>query len=162
MGRRANVTRSCDLCLKSVASCIRCRGNFRETSGRQHVPPTEEAALARSAHFAAGRNLQIYLPHLEKACFSLGRDFSWKTRAATQAAKGLARAGDRRHEPKPAAPRPLYVKIVSRHPLTDPFAQAVLVSWMFRLRLQSECLQPVRQPPHEKMDPDSIWSHQRR
>ena len=78
----------------------------------------------------------MYLPHLEKACIMMGRSLSWKTRAATQAAKGLAKAGDRIQEPKPAAPKALFLKIVSRNPINAPFAQAVWVSWMFLLTAQ--------------------------
>ena len=53
----------------------------------------------------------MYLPGLEKARFLLGHDLGWETRAATQAAKGLARAGDKIHDPKPAALKALSVKI---------------------------------------------------
>ena len=115
MGSRANVTRSCDLSLKPAASGIRCWGSFCEFSGRQHFPPTEEAVLAWSALFAARRTFQMYLPHLEKACSMMGRNLNWETRAATQAAKGSARAGGRIHGPKPAVSKELLVKIASRN-----------------------------------------------
>ena len=156
MGSRANVMRSCDLSLKSVASGIRCWGSFCELTGRQHFPPTEEAVLAWSAYFGAGRTFQMYLPHLEKACIMMGHSLSWKTRAVTQAAKGLAKAGDRIQEPKPAVSKALFMKIISRNPMNAPFVQAVWVSWIFLLRVQSECLQLVRQMPHEKMDAETI------
>ena len=100
-------------------------------SGRQHFPPSEEAVLEWAAYFAAGGKFQMYLPRLEKARIPLGRALARATRAVAEAAKGLARVGDRIHEPKPAAQKALFVKIASRHPLTDPFAQAVWVSWMF-------------------------------
>ena len=124
-GSRANVTRSCDLRLNLVAPGIGRWGNFCETSGRQHFPPAEEVVLAWSAYCAAGGTFQMYLPQLEIACFLSGHDLSLKTRAVTQAAQGLARAGDRIREPKPAAPKALFVKIASRRGSTDPFAQAV-------------------------------------
>ena len=50
----ANVLGSCKLSLKCVAPGIRRRGHFCEITGRQHFPPSEEAALARLAYFAAG------------------------------------------------------------------------------------------------------------
>ena len=156
MGSRANIMRSCELSLKSVASGIRCWAHFCQNSGRQHFPPTEEAVLAWSAYFGAGRTFQMYLPHLEKACSMLGYDLSWKTRAVVQAAKGLAKAGDRIHEPKPAVSKALFVRIMNRNPINEPFVQAVWVSWMFLLRVQSECLQLVRQLPHERMDEDTV------
>ena len=85
----------------------------------------------------------------------VGRNLNWKTKAVMQAAKGLAKAGDRIQEPKPAVSKALFLKIASRNPINAPFAQAVRVSWMFLLRVQSECLQLVRQMPHEKMDADT-------
>ena len=98
----------------------------------------------------------MYLPHLEKACTMMGYNLSWKTRAAMQAAKGLAKAGDRLQEPKPAVSKALFIKIASRNPITAPFVQAVWVSWTFLLRVQSECLQLARQMPREKMGADVV------
>ena len=54
-------------------------------------------------------------------------------------------AGDRIHEPKPAATRSLFVKIVGGSPPFDKFAEAVWASCMFLLRVQSACLPLVMQ-----------------
>ena len=153
---RTNVMRSCELSLKSVASGIRCWGTFCELTGREHFPPTEEGVLAWSAYFSGGRTFQMYLPHLEKACVLVGHDLSWKTKAVVQAARGLAKAGDRIHEPKPAVSRALFSRMISRCPLDDAMIQAIWISWLFLLRVPSECLPLVRQKPFERMDPDSV------
>ena len=54
---RADVLRICELRLKCVAAGTRCWGRFCEITGRQHVPPSGEAVLARPASFASGRAL---------------------------------------------------------------------------------------------------------
>ena len=81
----------------------------------------------------------MYLPHLEKACVLVGRNLSWKTKAVVQAARGLAKAGDRIHEPKPAVSRALFAKMISRFPIHDTMIQAIWISWLFLLRVPSEC-----------------------
>ena len=156
LGSRASFMRSCDLSPRSGASGNRCLGNSYELSGQRHCPPTEEAVLAWSAYYAAGRTSQIYLPRLAKARISPGRAPRLNTRAAAQAAKGLARTGDRVREPKPAVSGALLFKIASRRPLADPLAQAIWVSWAFLSRAQSERFQLARQLPPGKMDPDSV------
>ena len=113
--------RSCDLSLKSVASGIGRWGSCCELSGRLHFPPTEEAVLAWSAYNAAGRTFRMYLPHPEKACITMGLNLDWKTRAVTQAAKGLARAGGRIHEPKPAVSKSLICQDREPKPDNCPF-----------------------------------------
>ena len=57
---RADVLRSCELCFKCVASGIRIWGYFRGITGKQDVPPSEEAALAWASCFSAGRTFQRY------------------------------------------------------------------------------------------------------
>ena len=132
---RTNVARSCELSLKSVASGIRRWGAFCELTGCERFPPSEEAVLAGSAYVSAGRTFQMYLPRLGKACILLGHGLTRKTKAVAQAARGLAKAGDRIQEPKPAVSRALFVKIASRYPLTDAITQAMWASWVFLLRV---------------------------
>ena len=124
-------------------------------AGRQHFPPSEEAASAWSAYFSAGGTSRQYLPRLEKARILLRYGLEWKSTAAAQAARSLAKEGDRIHERKPAATRSLFAKIVGRNSLSGALAQAVWARLMFLLRAQSECLLLVRQQPHEKTDEDS-------
>ena len=98
----------------------------------------------------------MYLSHLEKACILVARGISWKTKAVTQAARGLAKAGDRIHEPKPAVSRALFHKMIFRYPIRETMIQAIWISWIFLLRVPSECLPLVRQKPFERMDADSV------
>ena len=62
-------------------------GEFLRT-GSQHSPLSEEAVLAGSAYFSAGRLFQMYLPHLEKAHMLLGYTQERKTKTVIRAAKG--------------------------------------------------------------------------
>ena len=55
---RVGVLSSRELSTKCVAAILRCRGTLREMTGRPHLPPTEEAVVARSAYFLAGRAYQ--------------------------------------------------------------------------------------------------------
>ena len=69
--------------------------------------------------------------------------------------RGLARAGNRIHEPRPAALKSPFAKIASRSPLSDAFVQAAWVSRLFLLRAPSECLILVRRLPPGGMGEDS-------
>ena len=86
-GGWADVIRRCELSLESAASGIRRGGNFCVLTGRQNSPPSEEAALARSAFFATGRTPLQRLPHSEKACVCLICCLEWKSKAAAQAGR---------------------------------------------------------------------------
>ena len=148
---RTVVTHWCELSLRSVAPGIRWRGNFSELTGREHFAPSEEVVLARPVYISAGRILQMYLQHLEKARLLLGRSLEWRTKAVVPAARGLARAVNRIREPKPAVSQALFAKIVSSNPFSDALVQAVWVFWAFLLRVPSECLTLVSQLPRDKM-----------
>ena len=105
---RANVPRGHELGLKCVAAGVRCWGYFCVVRGRRHIPPSKGAVLARSAYPSARRTSQQYRPRLNRACSLLGYGVGRKTKAASQAAEGLARSGDRIRAPKPAVPRGLF------------------------------------------------------
>ena len=154
-GARANVFRSCELSLRSVASGVTCWGDFCELAGRELLPPSGEAASEWPAYFSAGRASQQYLPHLQKACVFLGCSLEWKSEAVARAARGLARAGGRIHVPKPVAARSLFGKITSRNLTSETSARAVWVSWMCPLRVQSRCPRLARQLPRGMMDEKS-------
>ena len=98
----------------------------------------------------------MHLPHLERACMMLGYGLGRKTRAVIQAPKGLARAGGRIRGTKPAVSESFFVKISSRNSLSDAFVQAVWASWLFLLRVLSDCLILKKRSPGERMDPDSV------
>ena len=137
-------------------------GELSRANGPPKSPPSEEAAFARQDHFSAGGAPQQYLPHMAKAFVFLGYSHEWKSEAVAQAARDLARAGCRIHEPKPAAPRSLSVRIASRGPLSEAFAQAVRASWMLPLRVQSGCLPSERQLPRERMREDAVTGGRKR
>lgn len=117
LGGSANVTCSCKLILKSVASGIGSWGISCELGGRQRFPPSEDAASARPPSFPAERTSQQYLPRLGKDYVVVGYSFERKSKAVARAARGVAKAGGRIHEPKPAATRSLLVKIAGWNPL---------------------------------------------
>ena len=86
----------------------------------------------------------------------LGHIVAWETKAVVQAARGLAKAGDRIQEPKPAVSHVIFVKIVSTYPLADEIIRAIWVSWVSLLRAPSECVPLLRQLPNEEMGADSV------
>ena len=111
--------------------------------GRRHYPPSEEAVLAWQAYFAAGRAFQQNPPHLEEACIFVGHGLEWKTKAAPQAAKGLAHTGDRVRAPEPTVSRGVFTEISSWGPMNGGMGQ---------LDVSTVC--PIRMPPiGEATDP---------
>ena len=150
LGGGANVMRSCELGLRLVASGTRCRGDFCELTGRQHPPSSEEAVLGWPAYLSAGRTSQQCLPHLEKPGIISGYSLEWKSNAVVQAARGLAKAGDRIRGPEPAAELSLSAKVAGGNPSPDAFA------WAFLPRVQSEGLLLVRRMPRGQTGGDSV------
>ena len=77
-----------------------------------HFPPTEEAVLASSSLFGAGRSFEVYVAHLEEACLPRGVSTSCESRAVQTAGFGLAKSGDRSRSPRPAVTRDQLIQLV--------------------------------------------------
>ena len=150
-GAKLNILRSADASLRSVASGIRCWALFCDTTSRPHFPPSEEGVLAWSSFFAPGRTFSIYVSHLEKACALIGVGLAWRTKAVTIASHGLAKSGDNAFAPRPAITTRQLVQLINTRGLGGSLARIALLSWVFLLRVQSECIPLTRQRAGEDL-----------
>ena len=139
-GAQRNMLRNCGASRRSAASGARCWALFCDTTGRPHFPPTEEATLARSSFFGAGRSFNIYVAHLEKACPLLGVSTSWKSRAVQTAGFGLPEAGGRPHSPRPAVTNDQLIQLILSSGWQNKRATLARLSWAFLLPVLSERL----------------------
>ena len=139
---------------------MRCWAFFCDLTGRPRFPPMEGAASAWSSVFGAGRSPKIYVAHPEKARPLMGVPTSWKSKAVQTAVFGMARAGDRSQNPRPAATKDQLIHLILPNGWrNEPFV-IDLLSWTCLLRFPSECLPLRRQRRGEGLSSDERLERQ--
>ena len=96
----------------------------------------------------------MYAAHLEKGCMLLGIGSDWKTKAASIAGHGLAKAGDKTGSPRPAVTRGQLIELMQRRGWGDQFAVPIFLSWAFLLRIPSEAPSLRRQRAGQGLESD--------
>lgn len=134
-----------DSSLRSAASCVRCWAFFRELTARPHFLPTEEGALAWASFLGSGRFFEIYAARLEKACLLPGVPTARKSKAVLAAGYGLAEAGDRSRNPRPATSEDQRIQFISTNRWRNELPILALLSWTLPHRSPTDSLPLYRQ-----------------
>ena len=114
-----------------------------------YYPPTTERVCAWATLFKPGRSFGQYLAHLIKGCQILGISTDWNTAAVAAVCKGLRKAQDLSFQFRNYLSRPCMIRLIEHESLSSEFGILAILSFIFVLRVQSECL-PIRRASLEE------------
>ena len=143
-GCQLNVLRQVGRSLPSVRSGIQCYLSFCSLLQLPSFPPTERGILQWSSIFKPGATFGLYTQHVLKACQLVGADVDWLTASVRSIARGLKRARDLSFRFHNFASLDIIKEVLAIEGWNSDFLQAIVISFLFSLRVPSETLMLVR------------------
>ena len=142
-GAPINVLRQAKFSMKSIASGIQCWVAYCNLAGQPHFPPTSDRVCVWGTLFQPGGSFTQYVAHLAKACQLLDIATDWRDSSAVAVPRGLRKAHDLSFKFGNYIFRPDLVRFIEHERIESEFGLLGFLSFLFLLRVQSECL-PIR------------------
>ena len=142
-GAPVNILRQAQFTLPSIASGIQCWVAYCNLVQQPYFPPTSQRVCAWASLFKTGGSFGNYVTHLTKACQILNVSLDWNDSSVAAVARGLRKAHDLGAKFDNYMYRDSLQRFLSHETLSSDFGLLGYLSFLFLLRVQSECL-PIR------------------